>query len=200
MWNDALLQKHRKGLLFVISAPAGAGKTTLVKRLVETFPSLVQVPSITTRPRRAGEIDGVDYCFVPQEEFMARRKRGEFLEDVFIHGHYYATSRALIEGFRDKGRHVILVIDTQGALAVQKQESSVLIFIKPPSLEVLYQRLKFRGTESEEDQTNRLEWAKRELLEEERFDFCVINDRLDRAFDVLASIVVSQTHRVEGKI
>jgi guanylate kinase len=198
MWNDELLQKCDKGVLFVISAPAGAGKTTLVKQLLKVFPSLAHVPSITTRPRRPGEIDGVDYTFVSPEEFKGRLERGEFLEDVFIHGHHYATSRALVDEIRDKGRHVILVIDTRGALAVQKQEACVLIFIKPPSLEVLNQRLNLRGTESEEDRKKRLEWAKSELMEEERFDFSVVNDRLERAFDVLASIVVSQTHRLKG--
>lgn len=200
MWNDELLQKRDKGLLFVISAPAGAGKTTLAKRLVETFSSLVLVPSITTRAPREGEIHGVDYTFVSQEEFEACRMRGEFLEEVFIHGNSYATSRVLIEECRKSGRHVVLVIDTRGALAVQKQEPCVLIFIKPPSIEVLHKRLKGRGSESEEDQKKRLAWADRELLEEDRFDFSVVNDQLDQAFDVVASIVVSQTHRVKGKI
>ena len=198
MWNDGLLQKKRRGELFVISAPAGAGKTTLAKKLVETFSSVEIVPSLTTRAPRRGEIEGIDYYFVSKEEFDARRERGEFLEEVFIHGAWYATSKVLIEKCRNSGKHAVLIIDTRGALAVQKQTTSVLVFVKPPSFDVLYQRLKERGTESEEDQKKRMEWAKRELLEENRFDFSIVNDTLDRAFDILASIVVSQTHRVEG--
>jgi guanylate kinase len=198
MWNDQLLQKGDRGLLFIISAPAGTGKTTLAKRLIETFPSLVLVPSITTRAKRASEQEGIDYVFVNEAKFEEIRNRGEFLEEVFLHGHHYATSKKEIEAFRSKGKHVLLVIDTQGALKIQKQEPSVLIFIRPPSFEVLRERLTMRGTESEADLKRRLEWSARELSVAEQFDFTITNDDLERAFDILASIVVSQTHKQKG--
>lgn len=196
MWNKALLRPMSRGLLFVISAPAGAGKTTLAKRLVKTFSSIAQVPSVTTRPKRAGEVDGADYHFVSKEEFAQREARGEFLEHVELHGNLYATSKQEIEKRRKDGCHVVLVIDTRGALVLKKSLDPILIFIKPPSFEALKERLVGRGSEDEQTLQQRLQWAKREMADEPQFQYSIINDRIDDAFDVLASIVVAESHKI----
>jgi guanylate kinase len=196
MWNKALLQSMPRGRLFVISAPAGAGKTTLAQRLVKTFPSIVQVPSVTTRPKRVGEVEGVDYHFVSREEFAQREASGEFLEHIELHGNLYATSKQEIEGRRTRGQHVVLVIDTRGALVLKKFLDPVLIFVKPPSFEVLKERLVRRGSEDEQTLQRRLQWAKNEMADEPQFQYSIVNDQLDAAFDVLASIVVAESHKI----
>lgn len=179
----------------MMSAPAGAGKTTLAQKLVATFPNVVQVPSVTTRPMRDGERAGVDYHFVTEEEFSLRKNRGEFLESVELHGFRYGTSKNEIEECRARGTHVVLVIDTRGARALQKQSDPVLIFVKPPSFDVLRDRLVGRGSEDETTVQRRLEWAARELAEESYFVYTIVNDQIDEAFDVLASIIVAECHK-----
>ena len=196
MWNKDLLRSMSRGLLFVISAPAGAGKTTLAQRLVKTFSGIVQVPSVTTRPKRAGEVDGVDYHFVSEEKFAQREASGEFLEHIELHGNLYATSKREIERQRECGSHVVLVIDTRGALVLKKSLDPILIFIKPPSFEALKERLVGRGSEDEETLQRRLQWAKREMADEPQFQYSIINDRIDDAFDVLASVVVAESHKI----
>ena len=195
MWNKALVPSTPRGRLFIVSAPAGAGKTTLVRRLVQTFPAIVQVPSVTTRPMRTGEADGIDYLFVSKEEFERRGAAGEFLEQIELHGHQYATSKQEIEKKRSSGCHVVLVIDTRGALSLKKEPDAVLIFVKAP-IEVLKRRLIERGTEDEPTIQRRIQWAERELADESQFQYSIINDRLDDAFDILASIVVAECHKV----
>ena len=150
MWNKALVPKGSRGKLFVISAPAGTGKTTLVRRLVKTFPAVVQALSVTTRPMRKGEAEGVDYHFVTKEEFARRAAREEFLEKIEFFGYWYATPQREIEDQRARGRHVIVVIDTRGAMALKGLLDPVLIFVKPPSFEALAERLKKRGSEEEQ--------------------------------------------------
>lgn len=196
MWNKDLVQRFAHGQLFIVSAPAGSGKTTLVKQLVTTFPSVVQVPTVTTRSQRKDEVEGKDYHFVSRAEFEQKIDRGELLEHIELHGQLYGTLRAEVERARASGYHVVLVIDTRGAIALKKLLNPVLIFIKPPSLEALRDRLVQRGSEDEESLKARLEWAKRELSEEKQFHYSIINDDLKRAFDTLASVFVAETHRV----
>ena len=196
MWNKALLRPMSRGLLFVISAPAGAGKTTLAQRLTKTFSGIVQAPSVTTRPKRAGEVDGVDYHFVSKEVFAQREARGEFLEHIELHGNLYATSKLEIEKLRASGQHVVLVIDTRGALVLKKSLDPTLIFIKPPSFEVLKERLVGRGSEDEQMLQRRLQWAKKEMADEPQFHYSIVNDQIDDAFNVLASIVVAESHKI----
>lgn len=197
MWNKDLLRLMSRGLLFVISAPAGAGKTTLAQRLVKTFSGIVQVPSVTTRPKRAGEVNGIDYHFVSKEEFAQREAKGEFLEHIELHENLYATSKKEIETQRESGRHVVLVIDTRGALVLKKMFDPILIFIKPPSFEVLLERLEGRGSEDEQMLQRRLQWAKKEMADEPHFQYSIVNNQIDDAFDVLASIVVAESHRIK---
>jgi guanylate kinase len=196
MLNKDLVQSRPYGQLFVVSAPAGAGKTTLVKQLVSIFPNVVQAPSLTTRPRRATEIDGKDYHFVSEKEFLKREAEGQLLEHVELHGNLYGTSREEVERVRRSGRHAILVIDTRGAIALKHQLNPVLIFIKPPSLETLKERLVHRASEDEKSIEMRLSWAQKELADEELFHYSIINDELPRALNVLASIIIAESHKI----
>ncbi len=196
MWNKALVQSWKKGMLFIISAPAGAGKTTLVKKLVSTFANVVQAPSLTTRPPRVDEVEGKDYHFVSREEFLKRAEHGELLEHIELHGHLYGTSRKEIERVRSSGCHVVLVLDTRGALALKEVMQSVLIFIKPPSLDALRERLEKRASEDVQSLEVRLSWAKKELFDEKHFHYSILNEDLKMAFDVLASIVVAESHKI----
>ncbi len=195
MWNSDLLEKMARGKLFVLCAPAGAGKTTLVKQLLESFPNLKTSPSYTTRPKREDEVDGREYHFVSKQTFLQKKASGDFLETIELHGNFYGTSKSEIESLLDSGMHVLLAIDTRGAVAVKNLFDPVLIFLKAPSFEVLRERLIKRGSEDAKQLEERLEWAKKELAEEKKFHYSVINDSLEKAFSVLACILIAETHR-----
>jgi guanylate kinase len=195
MWNKELVQTWPRGQLFVISAPAGAGKTTLAKYLTCAFPNVVQTPSLTTRPKRADEVAGVDYHFVSTDEFLQRESQGDLLEHIELHGYLYGTSRQDIEKDRASGRHVVLVIDTRGARALKKELHPVLIFVKPPSMDVLRERLVKRGSEDVTHLERRLEWAEGEMADAHHFDYTIVNDDLHKACDVLASIIIAESHK-----
>jgi guanylate kinase len=199
MWNKDLVQQWPHGQLFIISAPAGAGKTTLVKQLVTAFPNVIQEPSLTTRPRRDDEIEGKDYHFVSKDEFLQKEAKGELLEHVELHGYLYGTSREEIESVRSLGRHVVLVLDTRGAIALKHQLKPILIFIKPPSFETLRARLVQRASEDQKSLEMRLSWAKKELSDERHFHYSIINDDLNKALHVLASIVIAESHKITTK-
>jgi guanylate kinase len=195
MLNKDLVQSWSYGQLFILSAPAGAGKTTLAKQLVAAFPNVVQAPSLTTRPRRADEIEGKDYHFVSADDFLKRKAEGELLEQVELHGYFYGTSKQEIERSRKSGRHVILVIDTRGAITLKQQLNAVLIFIKPPTFDSLRERLINRASEDEASLERRLSWARKELEDEKYFQYSVVNDDLTRALEVLESIIIAESHR-----
>lgn len=190
-----LLRDRAKGLIFVVSAPAGTGKTTLVDMLTREFTSAIANVSYTTRPPRSGEVNGQHYHFVTESEFEAKIAASDFLEYVKLYGTYYGTSRRWIEEQRKSGRHVILVIDTQGALQLKGHCDATFIFIRPPSLEVLKQRLVNRQTESAEMIEKRLACAERELNAAQYYDYQIINDDLNEAYQVLRSIVIAECHR-----
>jgi guanylate kinase len=161
-------QFSRYGILFVVSAPSGAGKTTLCDALRQT-PDFVYSVSCTTRPPRAGEIDGEDYHFISEEEFRARVQAGEFLEHANVHGKFYGTLRAPILKNLRNGVDVLIDVDTQGAAAIRQfndpflQQSLADVFIMPPNLEELHRRLTKRGTETEAQIETRLQTAAREM-------------------------------------
>ncbi len=146
--SEKVLGNLKQGLVFVLSAPAGTGKTTLVRLLIQEFPCVVQSISYTTRAPREGEIHGKDYNFITREEFEKKIKANEFLEYVNLYGDYYGTSLAWVNARLKEGKHVILVIDAQGGLQLLGKYPATFIFIKPPSLEVLRQRLLKRRTET----------------------------------------------------
>ena len=185
-----------RGGLIVVSAPSGAGKTTLCRRLLEALPGLVFSVSHTTRAPRSAERAGVDYHFVGRAEFEARRDAGEFLEWAVVGGELYGTSALAVEESLVAGQDVLLDVDTQGAAAVRRlKPDAVLVFVLPPGPEALRARLLARGSESEESLERRLRLAAAEVARAGEYDYQVINDDLDAAFDRLRSIVVASRCR-----
>lgn len=174
----------------MISGPSGAGKGTVVARTRERLPRLGLTVSATTRAPRPGEVDGVNYHFLTHDEFMKRVDAGAFVEWAHVFDHLYGTLVSEVEQQLDKGHSVILEIDVQGAFQVrEKFPDAVLIFIKPPSMEVLRERLTGRGTESSDVVELRLATAKKELELADAYDEIVVNDDLDQATDELVSII-----------
>ena len=191
-----LLGNLREGRMFIISAPAGTGKTTLVEMLTKEFSSVVRGVTCTTRKPRQGEVEGRDYFFLTEEEFEKRLKKGDFLESATVFGHRYGSSRELTEKELNKGRHIVLILDTQGALALKGEVAATFIFISPPSLETLKERLLKRKTETEEKMKERLAWAKHELEQVSHYDYLIVNDNLDIAYAVLKSIFIAEEHKI----
>ncbi len=184
-----------RGKVFVVSGPSGAGKDTLVRELVRTYPRAVTAVTATTRPPRPGEVDGRDYLFLSEDEFGQRARRGEFLEWAWVHENRYGTPRAQIEDALARGRDVFLRIDVQGARAVKHEmPEAVLIFIFPPNLAELEQRLRDRATEAEEDLARRLGVATHEMEEGKRlFDYSIVNDELEKALRELFEFYEAET-------
>ncbi|MBS4168771.1 guanylate kinase [Parachlamydia sp. AcF125] len=187
------------GLIFIISAPAGAGKTTLVQKLVQEFPNVVQSISTTTRPPRQGEIPGIHYHFVNEADFLTAVKNGEFLEYVKLYEYYYGTSLKWMTNQQKEGKHVVLVIDTQGAKQLMGKISATFIFILPPSLKVLRERLIRRNTEESSAIEKRLAIVKDELKAASLYDYQLTNDDLDDAYDILRSIVIAEMYKNRAK-
>ena len=189
----------RSGLLFVVSAPSGAGKTTLVERLVDEVPQLKMSRSYTSRRARAGETDGVDYNFVTRERFDEMIAGGEFLEWADVFGNLYGTSARDTKTLLESGADVVLVIDVQGARKVRQQRGIGMtgIFVMPPSYAVLEQRLRGRSKDSEEAIQQRLKVARREVAAFTEYDFIVVNDEVKSAVDRLRGIVLAERSRQE---
>jgi len=191
------MSSKTRGLLVVVSAPSGAGKTTLVERLVEQTPNLKMSRSYTSRTARQGETDGVDYNFVTRERFEAMVGAGEFLEWADLFGNLYGTSAADTERALESGSDVVLVIDVQGARQVRRRGAeTTAIFVMPPSFEVLEQRLRGRSKDSEEAIQRRLRVARQEVAAFAEYDFLVINDELAVAVDRLRSVVLAERARL----
>jgi len=184
---------HARGKLVVVSGPSGAGKSTVLKRLFQSARvPLASSVSATTRPPRPGEVDGVDYHFLTDEEFHRRRRRGDFLEcfEVFGRGHWYGTLLSEVTPSLRAGKWVVLEIDVQGALAViERYPEAITIFLRPPSLEVLEERLRCRHTETEEAIQKRLGQARRELALADKYRHQVINDEVDQAVRQISNIL-----------
>lgn len=193
--NEKLVGKLAKGLIFVLSAPAGTGKTTLVKMLQKEFSCVASNISYTTRSPRVGEVDGVDYHFITNEEFEKRIKLGDFLEYAKVFDHYYGTSKTSVESLLNQGKHVFLVIDTQGAAQVKKEIQAIFVFLAPPSLEELRARLGKRQTETETSMEKRISWAEGEIKKSKEYDYVIVNEKLEVAYQVLRSILISEEHR-----
>ena len=180
----------RSPKLFVVSGPSGAGKGTLLARVRDQRPDLGLTVSATTRQPRPGEVDGVSYHFLSDDEFDKRVKAGEFLEWANVHGHKYGTLRSEVERNLEAGHSVILEIDVQGALNVRRLfPGAVLVFIEPPSMEVLERRLRARGTEDEANLELRLKDAAGELALAPQYDERIVNDDLDSAAGELARVL-----------
>jgi guanylate kinase len=188
----------RRGLLFIVSAPSGTGKTTLVERLVHMVPNLRMSRSYTSRPARAGEQDGVDYNFISRERFEGMVRENEFLEWADVFGNYYGTCAADTERCLANGTDVVLVIDVQGARQVRSRGIETIgIFVLPPSAGILEQRLRGRSKDSEEQIGRRLDVARREVDEFSQYEYLVVNDEVDAAVERLRAIVMAERGRVK---
>lgn len=188
--------KINKGTLFVISAPSGAGKTTLCLKLLKKNPDIKLSVSFTTRKPRSRETNNVDYTFVSKARFMKMIDKGEFAEWATVHGNLYGTSIKRLKELNSAGYDIILDIDTNGAMQLKKRyENAIYIFILPPSFEVLKERLVDRRTDSGEVIARRLDNAKNEIACYKDYDYVVVNDRLDKAYRELESIVVASRLR-----
>ena len=193
-------------LLIVVSAPSGAGKTTLCERLLGEFDHIAYSVSCTTRPPREGEVDGSDYHFVSREAFQSRVEAKAFLEHALVHGHLYGTLHEEVRRGFAAGRHVLMDIDVQGAQQIRAALAQapaddplrvgfVDLFIAPPSLDTLQKRLVGRGKDPADVIARRLAKAEEEMRHWDEYRYLIINDRLDASYDALRAIVLAEQHR-----
>lgn len=196
------MKLNQRGLLIVISGPSGVGKGTVRKALFEFDEhEFVYSISMTTRPPREGEVDGVDYYFVSKEEFERRIEAGAFLEYAEFVGHYYGTPKDKIDAYLDAGSEVVLEIEVEGALQVrEKMPDAVFLFIAPPSREALYNRLLSRGSEDPTTVVNRMDKAEREFLLAHKYDYIIVNDDVHNAADKIIAIVRAEHAKTERSI
>ena len=185
----------------VLSAPSGAGKTTIAKALVEKMEDVVFSVSSTTRPARDHEVDGVDYHFLSEVDFRAMIEADELVEWAEVHGHLYGTPRESLQAALEEGRFLILDVDVQGAMQMRERvQDVVLVFVLPPSADALVERLTGRGTEGEDNVTRRIENARGELEQASQFDYIVVNENLDQAIDEVRSIVLAEGRQTDRAI
>ena len=193
-----MIKEKKRGLLIVISGPSGAGKDTVCNRLVEEQRNVWISISMTSREPRKGEVNGKNYFFITKEEFEEKIKNEEFLEYAVYNNQYYGTPKSKIEEKLSNGIDVILVIDIQGALKIKEQlEETLFIFILPPSMEELKKRLIERNTETQEKILERFKTAYNEINEIKKYNYVVVNDRVDYAVDKVKAIIKAEKCRVD---
>ena len=186
-----------KGLIIVISAPSGAGKTTLTKRLLQ-ISSFAYSVSFTTRPPRKNEIEGVDYYFISNKEFQEMVKDGKFIEWARVHGQLYGTSIDLLNEAIETKKNVVLEVDVKGGIEIKKRYAeAVLIFLLPPSWQELEKRLNKRDTEIKERIRERIERAKKEITDAPYYDYLVVNNDINKALSDILSIVKAEHCRLD---
>ncbi|CCU85986.1 MULTISPECIES: guanylate kinase [Mesotoga] len=190
-----------KGIVFVMSGPSGAGKTSILREVLRSNNNLDFSVSYATRERRPEEVQGKDYFFVTPEEFKRLQKEDEFLEWAKVHGNYYGTSRHQVSKSVDLGRDILLDVDIQGAMSLMsKLRDAVYIFVAPPSYEELINRLQSRGTEDTQSLRTRLEDAKWELEQVKNFQYLVINDNLKHSVSQFEAIITAERLRVDRMV
>jgi len=187
-----VILEKKKGKIFAVSAPSGTGKTTIVKRLLDEIPGLVYSVSATTRKKRDNEKSGVDYFFISEQEFLDKTKKNEFVEWEKVYDYYYGTFKYYVDQNINIGKNIIAEVDVKGALSLKKiYLEAILIFIAPPSLDELIDRLMKRKTETETDLQKRIERAKMELSQKDKFDYLIINKDLEKAISETKSLVLN---------
>ncbi len=190
------MASDRQGVALVISAPSGAGKSTLTQRLTAEFPALSFSVSCTTRPPREGEVDGRDYHFLDRDAFIARREAGGFAEWAEVHGNFYGTPKGEVVDTLGQGVDTIFEIDVQGAAQLrQSLPGACMVFVLPPSRAELRRRLVGRGTDAPEIIERRLTNSLGEMEQAHLFDYWIVNDDLDKAYDLLRAVYLAQTTR-----
>ncbi|WP_027340741.1 guanylate kinase [Halonatronum saccharophilum] len=188
-----LNSKNNKGNLIVLSGPSAVGKGTVLRSLLQDYNDISYSVSATTRKPREGEVDGIDYFFMSKDKFKNLVDDGEFIEWAKVHNNYYGTPKNYVKETLAKGKDVILEIDIQGAKQVRDNFSGgVFVFLAPPSLEDLKDRITKRGTESDSVIDLRMENATKELEEAKNYDYLIVNDEVDRAVDKLRSVIIAQ--------
>jgi guanylate kinase len=190
------LPRKTKGKMFVISAPSGAGKTTLCNRIIRKVPDLRQSVSFTTRQPRRGEVNDNDYTFISEPEFKSMIGEGDFVEWAVVHGNYYGTSRRRLEDIMEAGSDVLLDIDIQGARQIRDSYSGgAYVFILPPSMDVLRDRLEKRGSNARDDMERRLSRAVEEIRDYGMFDYVIVNDVVKDAVKRLECVIAAERLR-----
>jgi guanylate kinase len=198
-----MTMKPKEGLLIVLSSPSGGGKTTLCNRLMDADRNVVRSVSCTTRPPRGAEQEGRDYYFLTRKDFEQRVARGEFLEHAQVHGHYYGTLKNTVEELLAAGRDALLNIDVQGAAIVcnlakadsRLRRALVSVFLMPPSLQILEQRLRKRGTDDETTIARRLAEAKREMAQWRGYDYVIVSDTIEEDYRRTQAILNAERSR-----
>ena len=192
------MKNRGRGLLIVISGPSGAGKGTICKSFMEKNKDVVLSVSATTRSPRKGEVDGVNYHFMTKEQFKDKIEANDFLEYAEVYDNFYGTPKSNVEALLESGKDVILEIDIQGALKVKENtEDGVFVFILPPSMEELKQRIIKRGSETEESLMKRFKSAYKEINFVSKYNYAVVNDEVETAVEKLESIITAEKCRVD---
>jgi guanylate kinase len=195
------LERKRKRIIFVVSAPSGAGKTTVCRLAIRGVPGIRFSTSHTTRPRRGSERNGIDYHFASDAEFDRMLKRREFVEWAFVYGHRYGTSFAELDASRARGHDILLEIDTQGALKIRRRyPDAVLVFILPPDFAELRRRLVRRGTDSPREVVVRLKRARSETMRIKKYDYFIVNDRVQKAVAELKAVFITERQRISRSV
>ena len=185
------MSNKKRGKLFVISAPSGTGKTTIIHSVLKEMPELLYSISATTRKKRGDEVDKKDYFFLDESDFVKKIEENEFAEWQKVYDYYYGTYKSFLDENLSTGKSIILDRDVKGALSLKASyPDAVLIFLEPPDFEELVRRLKNRKTESEQELNKRIERAKMELSHKDKFDYFVVNNKLNVAIEKLKSIIV----------
>ena len=189
----------KKGILFVLSGPSGVGKGTVLGKLLEDYKDIHYSVSATTREARQDELDGRDYFFLSEEEFLQMCENDQFIEYARVHENYYGTPKSYVDECIKQGKDIILEIDIQGARQVRKQyPDAVFIFLVPPSLEELENRLDKRGSENKQDKNIRLKNAREEIKEKSKYDYKVVNDKIEKTVERLKEIIKAEKLKRKG--